>query len=327
MSEIIFATEENLKKPSGGLIVEEPQPQDHVLGGLNDSPPGPEFDVLVEDGHWAKFAPVPELQRVNGGDTFMCVSFSNNNIHEFLMKRMFDENFNFSDVFLGVGSGTQRGRGNSKRAVAEFKRLSGFVSEGDYPLLPEMSMDEVYKPLTKELLAKGIKGLDQLAFSYKWLPDNGANSIREGLKYSPVQVDVLGSFPTDKNGYIIWDNNNPTYCHEVCIFDYEEGKCWWVFDSELMQFTKFAWNYPFGSPMIHALKKNMKIQIFKEKGKAALAVKTFGEPSMIAFSGGNVIGETLFKSLYGVSDFKSIPITEVDKFPFPVKHLINTNPA
>lgn len=320
-NDILFATEETLVQPKGGLIIEEPQAEDHILGAS-----GPEFEVQVPNGHWAPYMPDPELQRNRFGDTFMCVSYSNNNIHEFLMKKMFDETRNLSDIFLGVGSGTIRGRGNSKRTVADWKRQNGCVLESEYPFGPDTTLDQAYTPLTKELLAKGLKWLDLFTPFYKWLPDNGARTILDGLKYSPVQVDVLGSYKVGKNGYIVWDEANSVYAHEVTIFDYEEGKCFWIFDSESMQCIKFDWNYPFGSPMIHALKKNMKIQIFKKTGSPALAVKHYSEPSLIAFSGGSVRGEDLFKSLYGVNDFKQIPITEVKEWPFPIRHLINTNP-
>lgn len=319
--EIVFATEENLIQPTGGLIVEERQEEDHVLGAS-----GPDFTELVKDGQWGEFAPNPELQRNRFGDTFMCVSFSKNNINEMLINRMYGESYNFSDIFLGVGSGTIRGRGNSKRTVADWQRLNGFVLEGEYPYTSETTLDEAYQALTKELLAKGLKGLDQIAFAYKWLPDNGVQSIAKGLTFSPVQVDVLGSYKMNKNGYVVWDENNPVYAHEVAIFGYEEGKCWYVFDSESMQYIKFDWWYPFGSPMIHALKKTMNIQLLKKKGSPAICVKHHGEASLIAFSGGSVIGEELFKSIYGVDNFSQLPIKEVDEWPFPIRHLLNTNP-
>lgn len=317
-----FATQETLQQPIGGLVIEGPQEQDHVLGAI-----GPDnFEVLQSDAQWAKFAPNPELQRNKNGDLFMCVSFSKLNIVEFLIKRLFDETVNYSDLFLGVGSGTVRGQGNSKRAVAEWMRLNGAVLESLYPFLSDMTLDDAYKPLTKEILVEGLKALDLYSFPYKWLSDNGAQTILSGLTYSPVQVDVSGSYKMNAEGIIVWDNTNSIYNHEVVIFGHEQGRCWYVFDSETFQFLKFDWWYPFGSPMIHAVKKNMKIQIFKKIGSPALAVKHCSEPSLIAFSGGSVQGEDLFKSLYGVKNFKEIPITEVKEFPFPIRHLINTNP-
>lgn len=183
---ITFATPETLKQPKGGLIIQEvPGPKDHILGG----PVGPAWEVLVVDGHWTK-KPLPELQRNRHGDTFMCVSFSLNSDHEFIHLVRYNEEINKSDMFLGKGSGTIRGRGNSKSTVAEWNRLNGFVWEQEYPYTPETTLDQAYASLSGELLAKGKKNLDFYDFGYKWLPGNTQAQILEGLKYSPVQVDV-----------------------------------------------------------------------------------------------------------------------------------------
>ncbi len=321
-NKITFATPKTLVQPSGvGLVIEAPQEQDHILGAS-----GPEFQALVKDGQWINFIPNSELQRNRNGDTFMCVSYSLNNIHEFLFGMAFNETINKSDLFLGSGSGTIRGQGNSKRTVAEWNRLHGFVLETEYPYTPETTLDQAYAPLTRALLDKGMKQLDFYSFNYKWLADNSAASIMGGLTFSPVQVDVSGSYKTDRNGYITWDSNYPTYTHEVMIFGYEKGICWYVFDSETEQYLKFAWFYPFGSPMIHAVKKTMNIQILKKKNGSALCIKTFNEPSLIAFSGGDITAETLFKSIYGLTDFGQIPITLVDEWPFPIRHIFHSQP-
>lgn len=321
MNTLKFATKKTVKQPVGALIVEAPLEQDHVLGGAI----GDDFPILVEDGHWSPYQPTPELQKNRFGDNFMCVSYSNNNAHEFIHKRLFDEEINWSDIFLGKGSGTIRGRGNSKRAVAEWKRKNGFVTETRYPYTSSMTLDQVYKPLTKSLLADGLKGLEVFEFGYKWLSDNKPQTMLEGLKRSPLQVDVQW-YAFNSKGQVIWNKQSPSYVHEVLIFDYIEGKEWHVFDSEHNQYLKYVWDYPFGSPMIHSLKKNMKIELYKRVGQAGIAVKTFGEPSLIVFSGGSVIGERLFKSIYGITNFSELPIAEVKEWPHPIKHILNCTP-
>jgi len=322
---IVFATPETIIQPKDcGLVIEAPLiEQDHVLGGLIG---GTEFSIQLPGGHWAPYAPEPELQRNDLGDLFMCVSFAINNVDEFLIKKQFGDVINFADTALGSGSGTIRGRGNSKRTVAEWKRKNGCMLEGDRPYTAKTTLDDAYKALTKAELEKCKKQLDFYQFPWKWVGDNSAKEMLKGLEFSPLAVDVLVSYPTNKDGYVVWDKYNPVYAHEVVLFDYEPNKCWWIFDSETEQYLKFAWDYPFGSPMIRAVPSNMRIQLFKKKGHAAICVKHFSEPSLIAFSGGSVSGDDLFKSIYGVSDFKSIPIKEVDELPFPIRHLINTNP-
>jgi hypothetical protein len=318
---IRFANKETVIQPVGGLILEDPHAEDHVLGAT-----GPELEILVPDGQWDKYIPPVEIQRNRHGDTFMCVSFSFNNCIEAILNKKYGDTTNRSDIFLGVGSGTKRGSGNSKRTVADWARLNGFVLESEYPYTEEMTLDEAYKPLTAALFAAGKKNLEKVETGYQRLADNSVKSMLAGLPISPLQVDVQARYKMNSSGYVIWD---PAlgYAHEVTIFGYEKGKCWYVNDSETKQNLKFRWDYPFGSPMVHSAKKKMKIEIFKEKGKPALAVKHVAEPSLIAFSGGSVQAEHLFKSLFGVDSFSQIPITEVSKFPYPIKHLINTNPT
>lgn len=314
-----FATKETLVQPTGGnLIPDSQEPQDYVLGAT-----GQEFAELT-DGHWAKYVPLAELQKNRYGDTYMCVSFSCNNVHEFLHKLQYGVEFNKSDIFLGVLSGTVRGQGNSKRAVVEANRTKGFVLESDYPYTPDMTLDQAYKPLSVGLLDQAFKNLDLYEFGFKWLAGTTPKDLQAGLKFSPLQVDVNSRYFMGVKGYVVW--NRGAYDHEVTLFDYEPGKCWWIFDSESSQFIKFDWNYPFGSPMIHSLKKKMNIQLYKKAGQAGIAVKHSSEASMIVFSGGSVNAEVMFKSIYGITDFSQIPIKEVKEWPYPIKNLFTTSP-
>jgi hypothetical protein len=320
---IAFATKDRLVQPTGGLIASEVDGQDHILGAVGGIA-GPDFEMLVPDGQWTAYLPEGELQRNRFGDTFMCVSFSWNNIVEFLANRRYGEVLNMSDVFLGSGSGTIRGQGNSKRAVAEWARRNGFVHETDYPYTESMTLDQAYAPLVPPLLAKGKANLDKWAFYWKWVGNNSPAALKDALRFSPVQVDVTGFYDMNDKGIVVWNREKPQYAHEVTVFGYEEGVCWHVFDSEATQFIRFDWAYPFGSPLVVSAKKKMNIQILKEKGKPALAVKHFSENCMIGFSGGTVEAQALFKSLYGITDFRELPIKEVDKFPCPMSHLIVT---
>lgn len=305
---ITFATIDKVIHPKGGLIVEPPQEQDHILGAS-----GPDFGVLVEDGQWGEYAPEPELQRNSSGDTYMCVSFSNNNISEFLIYKQYGELVNWSDIFLGKGSGTVRGRGNSKRTVAEWKRLNGYVLETDYPYTSTTTVDQAYAPLSATLLKKGISNLNFFTFNYKWLPDNSVQSLLNGLKLSPIQVDVEPYNFNDK-GYI--SNSGAGYTHEVAIFGYESGKCWYVFDSESSQFLKFDWSYKFGSPMIHSVKKKVMTKLYKKNGSPAIYFLNPQSSTLVPYSDGVVPGGELFKIFFG--DYSLAPIERVDELPFPV---------
>ena len=56
-----FATPETIKQPKGNLILEDLTETDYILGSKDPKNIG---KVVVEDGHWARFAPIPELQKI-----------------------------------------------------------------------------------------------------------------------------------------------------------------------------------------------------------------------------------------------------------------------
>lgn len=296
---IEFATPENTKQPTGGLLREAPHDQDHVFGAT-----GPDLEVLT-DGHWSPFAPPHVLQRNRlGQDTFFCVSFSLNSNHSFIFKKRYNEVLDKSERFLALASGTERGRGVSKRTVADFNRTGGFVSEADCPFTPDMTLDQVYSPLDQALFPKAKLSLDQYEFAYQWLwtnntPDNSAQALRIGLQYSPVQVDVEGRYVYGPKGYIVNAGND--YTHEVDIFDFEQGVCWWVFDSESAQVLKFDWLYDFGSPMIHSIKKKFMVTKYKIKGNAAVFQLDPVSNVLVPYGSGEV-----YKLLQGTLDYQGI---------------------
>ena len=310
-----FTQPQNIKQPKGGLILEEKDERDHILGATIPWP------VINESGQWREFVPVPELQRNKFGDVYGCVSFSYNNVHEFLHKKLYGTEINKSDRYIVVGSGTTPNQGNSKRTVAEWGRKNGWVVEERWPFNPEMTIKEYYNngKVPQELLEEGKKQSTQYEMGYQWLPDNSINSIMDGLRYSPVQVDVE-RYAFNKNGHII--NSGGGYMHEVIIFgrqsvdvdgkgeNYFEG-----WDSENKQYIKFDLGYHFGSPMIHSLKKKNMVKIYKLKGEENKALYFLNpkDQKLVSFSDGVITGGELFKTLFVEYFFE-----EVDKLPYPI---------
>lgn len=313
MAEIIFATKETIKQPQGGLILLDQKPEDHILGGFGVFT-GPAWEAFP-DNHWTPFAPVAEMQRNRFGDVYGCVSFSRNSNLEFFNKRKYGEELNISDRLLVVGSGTIPGQGNGVATVAEWGRTHGFVREEECPYGPDMTIEEYYKPLTNELLVQAKKYLNLYEFGYKWLKDNKPTTLLTGLYFSPVQVSVE-PYAYNNAGYII--NSGQGYTHEVDIFDYEEGKCWWVFDSENLQFIKFDWNYQFSGPMIHNLTKKLMPKLYKQVGHPAIYSLDTETNTLVPFADGAVSGGKFFKTVYGVEDYKQLPIISVETLPYPV---------
>jgi len=300
-----FADPQNIKQPKGGLILEERDERDHILGAAVSWP------IINRSGQWRDFAPVPELQRNKHGDVYGCVSFSYNSIHEFLHKKLYNTEINFSDRFTVVGSGTIPYRGNGKRTVAEWGRKNGWVEEARWPYTSEMTVDEYYNngKISQEILDEGKQNSRKLEKGYQWLPNNSIESIMDGLTRSPVQVDVE-KYQFNSKGNII--NSNSGNIHEVAIFGYRNDY-WEVWDSENLQFIKIDFDYKFGNPMIHSLKKKIMFEIYKKKGEPALYRLNQKDGLLVPFSDGVIPGGDLFKTLYVDYFFK-----EVDELPYPI---------
>jgi hypothetical protein len=267
-----FATPENTRQQVGGLIHEPIQEHDHILGGLL----GDVWEVVLPSGKWYSEVLVntpmkdnPEIQVVSDGDLYWCVTFSNNSTKRLVWAKKYGGDFNNSERYLAIGSGTIRGRGNSKKGVAEWARKNGFVYQAECPT--PNTLDEAYNPLTQDIITKGRENTKIVSFGYKYISNNSVKSIQDGLKYSPVQVDVQ-PYTYNSKGYVI--NNGSGYVHEVTILE-DMGDFWAVWDSEQRQFLKYDKSYQFGSPMIHSVtKSNLTDEINKYEGKQVKASKS-----------------------------------------------------
>ena len=323
--EIKWATAENVRQPKGGLILVPDAPTDYILGALDPKGLG---QVLVEDGHWAKFLPEQEIQRVSDGDTYMCTAYSDNNVDEMIHKRKYGFEINLSDRFVGVGSGNVRGQGNSMKAPAEFKRKNGVVMEVDCPITRDMILDQVYAPLSAELLAKGKENLNVFDNGYLSVAGTGQTVLLEALKVSPIKVAIEGNYVFDSSGKIK-NTGEGQYNHAVTLFDYVKNESgyvqeWWIFDSETEQFLRFSGSYAFISPLVKFFSRKT-LKLLKKKGQSAICLKHWSEPALIAFSDGAIPGGDLFKSIYGVLHYSELPREDVDEWPYPIKYLLITN--
>lgn len=320
MPEIQFVTRrEDLKIPQGGLVLVKQKPEDHIMGSTS-----PIKIILRPDGQHDDYLPVVEIQRVkNGQDTYGCVSFSRNNCLEIVHKEKYGYEINMDDQFLTVGSGTQKGIGNSVVAPAEWGRVNGFIKE-KFRILEE-NLDQFYTPVTAEELQEGQDNLKVYQFKYAWLPRPlGSDSCKvetlvENLKFGPIQASVDGSaYQFNQQGYIgVYGNLN--YDHEITIFGYEYGRYWKIFDSETQQALKFAWNYPFGFPMIHDITKLNMPELYKKKGQSAIGFVNEAKTGIRLWkdgedSNGLVPGGEVFHSL----GFNYALAEPCDEWPLPV---------
>lgn len=333
---IEFVTkQEDLKIPKGGLILTERKPEDYIFGA---SPV--KQKILRPDGQHDNYLPVVEIQRLRDGvgeDTFWCVTYSRNNCLEITHKEKYGHEINMDDQYIAIGSGTIRGRGNTVIAPAEWGRKNGFINEKDR-IRRAKTMDEIYVPVTAEELAEGKRSLEFYQFFYEWLPlisgeqHSSVKTLMDALQYAPVQASVDGSaYRFNPQGYIGEFRN---YTHEIVIFGYEKDRYWKIFDSETQQPLKFAWDYPFGFPMLHSIeKKTMKMYRKKENlaqgynGKAIGFVNELGDGLILWSDGQDNVGRTVTGgSIFKTMGFNYSLAEPCDEWPLPIRGYAKVGP-
>lgn len=135
---------------------------------------------------------------VNGFAVHNCVSFTLLNALEKLAKVQFGEEWDKSERFTYIASGTDpANRGNSPRVVADSIRHQGVIHENDLPYDDTINTIEKFRspiPLTQDLLGKGKAFLNDYEVGYRFLPltdgEVSLETLREALRRSPVAIAV-----------------------------------------------------------------------------------------------------------------------------------------
>lgn len=234
-----------------GVIIEEPKPEDYILGEVSPL----ENKVIFPDGHgWGDYLPTPEPQFNDGLETMSCVSQSANNCLEILWKCFFNIERNNSDRFTAKLSGTTKS-GNSQNNVAEsLRKIDGFVDEATWPFSKTITdWDTFYSSIPGIVKDKGKKNLESWEIKHEWVRYTKEN-FKNALKYAPIQA-IGYAWSKDDNGIYHDYGNNPN--HAFVIFDYVDGEYWLAFDSyptdynddnvlEQEYIKKLDWNFYFG---------------------------------------------------------------------------------
>lgn len=312
----LITNEQDLIQPVGNLVLEPLSETAHILGAAV------QLEEINPSGIWWDIEITPELQRLNNGqDLFNCVNNATNNVHEFIYKKRYGKEVNWSDIYSAILTGTVPGRGNSFENVFEKIRKNFCAWEHEFPTWYDKTVAENYARkipdgLRKEVEARG-KGFE---IRYQFLNNSINETFNNALKISPITVAVEGQYIW-KNGRVV--NSGTGYNHAVVYLGEKDGVKI-IFDSESNQVIPFDKNYRFASPAVHSIKKLNTMELIKKKGQPAIAVKVEQEDALMAFSDGVLAGGKLFKSLYGVDDYKTLPRLDVDEWPYPIKYLIKT---
>lgn len=320
----------------GLIIPEKEREEDYIfLGGNLDRV------RILPGGDWRPYLPTEEAQATRKFDPFSCVSMSFNNVIEtHLMKMMesdpdiklileqlnaLDDNGrpNFSDRWLAKMSGTVPGRGNTMDNIFDTVRKCGLVGEKVWPKTDDMGEVEYYKEIPQDIKDKGLEFLKYFDFGYESLPY--ANfmvkyptdaTLNEALEYSPLWVCVDGRYEYDENGLIGEQGKAIAYNHATTNVAIGH----WVFDSYDPFLKQFVDDYKFGYAKSIHIKKKVPM-LYKVKGQPAIYAASEEEKVMIPFADGAISGGKLFKALYGVDDYKTLPridVDSVDKLPYPI---------
>jgi hypothetical protein len=175
-----------------GLIIEQPAPEDYVLGASKLP-----TEVLQENRDWTPYLPLNEYQNLNGIEPYSCVPFTILNCVETLIKRKYGEERNYSDRFLATVINT-RDKGCSPKEAAEFLRKIGVVGQLVWPFDQTIDTeDKFFTKLPPKLYQLAQDFNKEWDFGYEYVP---SEKLEEAIQYSPLLISVY-AWIQDEQGY------------------------------------------------------------------------------------------------------------------------------
>lgn len=220
---------------------------------------------LIPDGNWHK--PLIninakktffEIQEGKFFDTIGCTAYGTLNGEELLEFIKWEIITNKSDRFTNKMSGNTI-KGNLVSNVLEsIRKKHGVVDEKDWSWNRDTDRwKDYYAKIPQEILDKGKIWLKQYDFNYERVGTDH-NSIKEGLKKSPVGVGVYAWY---KRGGLY--RSVGSFNHWCIIIKQDWGKSYTILDSYEPFIKTLDWNYKFGFPRIFNIDK--KVEQFDNK--------------------------------------------------------------
>ena len=226
-----------------------------VYGGLGD--------YAVPDRDWRPFLPEYESQleaKPEDFETMACVTFAALNCIETSLKKIQDEEFNFSDRFTAKMSGTTN-QGNTLWSVMQSISTDGFVKESVWSH-DAKNFIEYYKEIPQEVVAIGNRALSLLKITPQFVPAD-PDVMYGALGNYPLQIAIHAYAKAGKNGIHPRSSSPPN--HSVMISRAVKGKYFEVYDhyNRNDPYHKIAWDTLFWGVVLFDVKKNP-IMLFKE---------------------------------------------------------------
>ena len=215
-----------------------------VLGGYKrkEFRVGAVWKNLQPNGQWESYLPRDEYQRYAWGDTMACVTYSFYNTVETLLKRKYNEQWDFSDRFTAKMSGTTK-KGNWMYKVAD-----SFVEDGFLSFLlwrnSGNNWDEYYSDIPQKKKDLAIDNGNTFELSYEWVEPTNSENIKEALRQSPLWI-AIHAYGPKKNG--VYQRAEGSINHCVEMFGYDEAGNWLIKDHYLgNEIRKLAPDYLIG---------------------------------------------------------------------------------
>lgn len=196
------------------------------------------FEVLQRSGQWDLYLPEYEYQRFAWGDTMACVTYSFLNCLETLLKRTYNETWDFSDRFTAKMSGTTYSGNTMYNVLESFRTINGFVAflfwrnealswvdyYADIPKTINMGGNQI------DLIALAKDNLKEFTIYEDWIEPTNADKIKEALKYSPLWISIY-AYGQKVNGVYQRVDGSPNHC--IILYGYDEAGNWKVYDHYL----------------------------------------------------------------------------------------------
>lgn len=244
-SPFIMTNEQTNKIIDHGFLPDEIKPEDYIFGGLQIP-----LEILQDSGQWDEFLPEKELQNRNGLETMNCVTYGTLNIIETLLKRLFGQEINNSERYIGVMAGTSKGGNTPQRVIETIRKEAGLIDETLLPFDDTIKTWEEYyspNPMNPDYISKGKEWLERYLIKHEWVfkpgDQNKQKKLKEALRFSPLGVSV---YAWEKDGEYYAKEEGDQDNHWVMLFGYSDGKFWKVFDHYDNVIKKLTWDYDFG---------------------------------------------------------------------------------
>ena len=217
---------------------------------------------LRPNADWSDDVPKFEPQTNFEFDTFSCCTYASVHALCTLAKAKFGVEWNKSERFTAIMSGTVKDKGNSIRQVVSAMAKFGVVDQADCPFPDEMTEDQYFAPIPLTTQFKGRDWLNQYELDWQWvskfigiIPTTNKDMMYEALKYSPLVTSVDSNSP-ESNGVI--QNQIEKYNHAKYIKSAVYGVSWTTEDSYDGSLNTYAWDYEFFHPIKFTLELKKK---------------------------------------------------------------------